>query len=271
MHLYSHKSAIFFFFLILSLLYMFHVEMYQCFTLIVLLQLDDASSNLSKYHFRLILELDWIRKRKCPTIITMGCSKWNPYTLCGRFTGCEFDCIAEQNAPHFRHFATQISACIFYNVKSYINLMMNEQKIAIQNFQMNSHPDDLPHAFHSYLSWWFTKVIISKLHVICLFETAHKSTILADTISAISFHTNTLPFMSCNSIATIARCTLCVLRDDTKIISLLSKNNKLILLFHKVWAFFSVLLFHLQYMLFHPSTCIISWKVYGLPCWVTCV
>ena len=26
--------------------------------------------------------------------------------------GCEFDCIAEQNAPHFRHFATQISACI---------------------------------------------------------------------------------------------------------------------------------------------------------------
>ena len=27
-------------------------------------------------------------------------------------TGCEFDCIVEQNAPHFRHFATQISACI---------------------------------------------------------------------------------------------------------------------------------------------------------------
>ena len=26
--------------------------------------------------------------------------------------GCEFDCIAEQNAPHFRHFATQIWACI---------------------------------------------------------------------------------------------------------------------------------------------------------------
>ena len=26
--------------------------------------------------------------------------------------GCEFDCIAEQNAPHFRHFATQISACM---------------------------------------------------------------------------------------------------------------------------------------------------------------
>ena len=47
-------------------------------------------------------------------------------------TGCEFDCIAEQNAPHFRHFATQISACIyssFYNVKSYTNLslMMNRK------------------------------------------------------------------------------------------------------------------------------------------------
>ena len=27
-------------------------------------------------------------------------------------TGCEFDCITEQNAPHFRHFARQISACI---------------------------------------------------------------------------------------------------------------------------------------------------------------
>ena len=58
-------------------------------------------------------------------------------------SGCEFDCIGEQNAPHFRHFATQISACVasFYNVKSYTNLslMMNEQKTAIQNFQMNSH------------------------------------------------------------------------------------------------------------------------------------
>ena len=63
--------------------------------------------------------------------------------LCG--TECEFDCIAEQNAPHFRHFVTQISACVavFYYVKSYTNLslMMNEQKIALQNFQMNSHPD----------------------------------------------------------------------------------------------------------------------------------
>ena len=62
----------------------------------------------------------------------------------GLYTGCEFDCIAEQNAPHFRHFATQISAWggSFYNVKSYTNLslMMNEQKIAVQNFQMNSHP-----------------------------------------------------------------------------------------------------------------------------------
>ena len=63
----------------------------------------------------------------------------------GSEPGCEFDCIAEQNAPHFRHFATQISGCIyssFYNVKSYTNLslMMNEQKIAIQNFQTNSHP-----------------------------------------------------------------------------------------------------------------------------------
>ena len=28
------------------------------------------------------------------------------------YTGCEFDCIAKQNAQHFRHFATQISACI---------------------------------------------------------------------------------------------------------------------------------------------------------------
>ena len=35
-----------------------------------------------------------------------------------RATGCEFDCIAEQNAPHFRHFATQISACkIIYQPK----------------------------------------------------------------------------------------------------------------------------------------------------------
>ena len=58
------------------------------------------------------------------------------------YTGCEFDCMAEQNAPHFRHFATQISAySSFYNVKSYTNLslMMNEQKIAIQNFQTNLH------------------------------------------------------------------------------------------------------------------------------------
>ena len=61
--------------------------------------------------------------------------------------GCEFDCMAEQNAPHFRHFATQISTCtkciaVFYNVKSYTNLslMMNEQKIALQNFQVNLHP-----------------------------------------------------------------------------------------------------------------------------------
>ena len=26
--------------------------------------------------------------------------------------GANFNCIAEQNAPHFRHFATQISACL---------------------------------------------------------------------------------------------------------------------------------------------------------------
>ena len=46
-------------------------------------------------------------------------------------TGCEFDCFAEQNAPHFRHFATQISACIavFYNVKSYTNLSLMMYKI----------------------------------------------------------------------------------------------------------------------------------------------
>ena len=60
--------------------------------------------------------------------------------------GCEFDCIAEQNAPHFRHFATQISACIavftMSNHMTYTNLslMMNEQIIAIQNFQTNLHP-----------------------------------------------------------------------------------------------------------------------------------
>ena len=58
--------------------------------------------------------------------------------------GCEFDCIAEQNAPHFRHFATQNFSWYssFYNVKSYTNLslMMNEQKIAKQNFQTNLHP-----------------------------------------------------------------------------------------------------------------------------------
>ena len=29
--------------------------------------------------------------------------------------GCEFDCIAEQSALHFRHFATQISACIVWD------------------------------------------------------------------------------------------------------------------------------------------------------------
>ena len=28
------------------------------------------------------------------------------------YTGCEINCIVEQNAPHFRHFATQFSACI---------------------------------------------------------------------------------------------------------------------------------------------------------------
>ena len=36
-------------------------------------------------------------------------SQWSIRT---RKLGCEFNCIAEQNAPHFRHFATQISACI---------------------------------------------------------------------------------------------------------------------------------------------------------------
>ena len=36
-----------------------------------------------------------------------------PYFCSNRMiTGCEFDCIMEQNAPHFRQFATQISACI---------------------------------------------------------------------------------------------------------------------------------------------------------------
>ena len=39
----------------------------------------------------------------------LGNILWYPYK---DKTVCEFDCIAEQNAPHFRHFATQISACI---------------------------------------------------------------------------------------------------------------------------------------------------------------
>ena len=51
---------------------------------------------------------------------------------------------AEQNAPHFRQFCyTNFSLySSYYNVKSYTNLslMMNEQKIAIQIFQTNSHP-----------------------------------------------------------------------------------------------------------------------------------
>ena len=34
-------------------------------------------------------------------------NSWHMY--CTQWAGCEFDCVAEENAPHFRHFATQIS------------------------------------------------------------------------------------------------------------------------------------------------------------------
>ena len=82
--------------------------------------------------------------------------------------GCEFTCIAEKNAPHFRQLATQNfnSYSSSYNVKSYTNfgLTMNEQKIAIQKFQNKFVPGvHLKHSFFSLslsLSWgsYFTNV-----------------------------------------------------------------------------------------------------------------
>ena len=89
-------------------------------------------TSFSNHHYWLLESIQGLLQHFPPTLKDRHTPLW----------GCEFDCIAEQNAPHFRHFAIQISAC-FYNVKSYSNLslMMNEQKIATQNFQRNSHPD----------------------------------------------------------------------------------------------------------------------------------
>ena len=62
--------------------------------------------------------------------------------------GCEFD-LLQSKMLHILDILLhkfQLVCSSFYNVKSYTNLslMMSEQKIAIQNFQTNSHPA-LPH------------------------------------------------------------------------------------------------------------------------------
>ena len=77
-----------------------------------------------------------------------------PAIIVDMLPGCEFTCIAEKNAPHFRQLATQNfnSYSSSYNVKSYTNfgLTMNEQKIAIQKFQNKFVPGvHLKHSFFS--------------------------------------------------------------------------------------------------------------------------